>query len=774
MTTAEMENYHQTTTVMTPSDKSIVHLKYLKSSDESWVSMHVKDSIIGLRTLEKVHRPESTSPEESAEAQLEEAKRSCGMFVCNTEDDVRITACAEKTVPENKPDHKCFVRTTMTFSNGMTVLVSSQGTIHITSPQPIQSPKTMEIKDNGAIHHPFDFEYNRMIANGGMVVRTMGNDYIYKKDILNADGTRILVRGPVETKSPAKKISKSMTKKMSMPTPTKSSLKNGKTAPPIVESIPESKETFLNSVIKDAPENWQSIYLGADGSIAYFTGEEVNGPQTRVFHDRIKNIQKTYIDAETRSRVCEYRDGRISTHWSDEDIREVRFPDGTIMTTQLQRNLLFIEKPMHPSIEVDVAVDKTSKKHSMGLQVPIALGGERVRSRIAMPDGSAVCIKYNTKVTAPCNGSIKIVRRNRESIVIEDGGVLTYRSPTAWSAQVRYHLKDTRSICYCSLLFLQTAEEFHNDCNDGAVRRDTSMSPNTHEISGKKAAKKVRTAASVVSEASHCTKSSSVTGGGKSMAKGSKSGFGERDTSPGKSRLATAIGEMDTMSISVVSSEQSLSTLPNRKSDQTKYVFYLTKLACKIEVLYVQYLFLRDGRVICLKQDHENNIFEFDFFHPLQPRLALAGEVEGLKPKAITESFTEPRTYIVDRTANAIEVVSIHKCSLDITLLFDCFSRDIKIREQDVTDLEALVATSPDTTKQVADAHCPPCDLGGAMSHTYFNRRRLGGNDGYKFEEIFTKRYWHHYKYPMASSITFGKVRSIPLLLCLLLFSLLI
>lgn len=442
MTTGEMAKYQQTTSVMTPSDKSIVHLKYLNSTDEAWVSVHVKDSILGLRTLDKLQRGEHPSAEGRVDIDLEAAKISCGVFVCNTEDDVRITASAENIVTEKKPDRKCFVRSTMTFANGMIVLVSSQGMIHISAPQPIQSPKTMEIKDNGNIQYPFDFEYNRMISNGGIVVRTMGNGYIYKKDILSADGTRILVRGPV-TNSQQKRISKSITKKTSTPTPKNSSLKSGKTAPPIVESAPESKETFINSFIKDAPENWRSIYLGADGSILYFTGDE-NEPQTRVQHDRIKNIEKTYIDAETRSRICEYRDGRIITHWADEHIREVRFPDGTIMTSQLQRNLLYIEKPMHPSIEVDVAVDKTSRKHAMGQQVPIALGGERVRSRIAMPDGSAVFIKYNTTVTAQYNGSIKIVRRNRESIIIEDGGIVTYRSPTAWTTQVRFKIQ---SVC---------------------------------------------------------------------------------------------------------------------------------------------------------------------------------------------------------------------------------------------------------------------------------------------------------------------------------------
>lgn len=58
--------------------------------------------------------------------------------------------------------------------------------------------------------------------------------------------------------------------------------------------------------------------------------------------------------------------------------------------------------------------------------------------------------------------------------------------------------------------------------------------------------------------------------------------------------------------------------------------------------------------------------------------MALAGEVEGLKPKAITESFTEPRTYIVDRTGNAVEVVSIDKLLIhSINIIDSLFTCDL-------------------------------------------------------------------------------------------------
>ena len=423
---------------MTPSDKSIVQLKHLDSTGDCWLSIQVKESIIGLRTLEKLQsQPATPAAAERVEPDLDLAKECCGIFVCHTDDDVRITASAENIIAERKPDHRCFVRCTMTFSNGMMVICSSQGMIQISSPQPVQSPKSTEIKDSADIVRPFDFEWNRVISNGGTVVRKMSADYIYLKDVMCADGTRILVRGPVVAQK-SKKISKAITKKMSAaPSKMNSALHTGKSAPPNIEPPPqESRETFINSIIKDAPENWSYVHLGPDGSIAYYTGSESEA-RCRVPHSRIANIMKTYIDAETGSRVCEYRDGRIATHWADEDIREVRFPDGTAMKTQHQRNLLLIEKRSYPSIEVDVEVDKTCRKHAMGLQVPIAMGGERVRSRIAMPDGSAVFIKYNTKVTAQYNGSIKIVRRNRETVLIEDGGVVTYKSPTAWSTEVK-------------------------------------------------------------------------------------------------------------------------------------------------------------------------------------------------------------------------------------------------------------------------------------------------------------------------------------------------
>lgn len=74
--------------------------------------------------------------------------------------------------------------------------------------------------------------------------------------------------------------------------------------------------------------------------------------------------------------------------------------------------------------------------------------------------------------------------------------------------------------------------------------------------------------------------------------------------------------------------------------DNTKYVFHLADHRCVIE-------------------DHENNVFELDFRNPMEPKVSLAGEVEGLKPRAITEKTIEAKVYVINRNGNAIQVVRI-------------------------------------------------------------------------------------------------------------------
>jgi hypothetical protein len=67
----------------------------------------------------------------------------------------------------------------------------------------------------------------------------------------------------------------------------------------------------------------------------------------------------------------------------------VNFPDGTRVVTHASQAVAVITKDSLPTVEVDLEINEISRDHSMGIQIPIAKGGDRVRIRVALPDGSA-------------------------------------------------------------------------------------------------------------------------------------------------------------------------------------------------------------------------------------------------------------------------------------------------------------------------------------------------------------------------------------------------
>ncbi len=58
-------------------------------------------------------------------------------------------------------------------------------------------------------------------------------------------------------------------------------------------------------------------------------------------------------------------------------------------------------------------------------------------------------------------------------------------------------------------------------------------------------------------------------------------------------------------------------------------------------------------------QDYEHNCFTVSLLsNPLEPTILLSGEVEGLKPPAVSDNPMEPRVFIMNRQGEATEVVS--------------------------------------------------------------------------------------------------------------------
>lgn len=86
---------------------------------------------------------------------------------------------------------------------------------------------------------------------------------------------------------------------------------------------------------------------------------------------------------------------------------------------------------------------------------------------------------------------------------------------------------------------------------------------------------------------------------------------------------------------------------------------------------------------------------------PLSPIVKLAGEVEGLKPTAVSDTPIDPKVFFINRNGTAIESVSV----------------------QDARISERLSKLNPDTKKAVSTAHPEPSDLADVTQHSYFTTK---------------------------------------------------
>lgn len=71
-------------------------------------------------------------------------------------------------------------------------------------------------------------------------------------------------------------------------------------------------------------------------------------------------------------------------------------------------------------------------------------------------------------------------------------------------------------------------------------------------------------------------------------------------------------------------------------------------------------------------QDYEFNSFDIALAgpDPLSPGVTLSGEVEGLKPPAVADKPMDPRLFVVNRSAEATEVVRMRLLLLIIICAF--------------------------------------------------------------------------------------------------------
>lgn len=348
-----------------------------------------------------------------------------GMFFCQTEDDVRFSACVGPSPsPSLKPDGFGTICLLATFLDTMTVTVCSNGTTRITSPQASSSALT---QSNGSGKHGapansaanvvvdsfVGVETDRFIGSGGTVMSlyskasntiTSGDGSMvqFSKEIREADGSRLLIvrtdySGAVITSLSAAFGEAHVDNTLGVPSRSQSVAASMKASGFKKGTI----GAFYQNLCAAAPAGWTCVKLGADGSVVFHScppdSSLLDGAQG-VPHPALHNAMcTTLIDAETKAAVTTFQDGRVVIMHAD-GRRESRFGDGTVIVKHSEGAMVSVTKRNMPAVEIDTEIDAVSRQHARGIEVPINKGGERVRSRIALPDGSAILVSVQHSV----------------------------------------------------------------------------------------------------------------------------------------------------------------------------------------------------------------------------------------------------------------------------------------------------------------------------------------------------------------------------------------
>lgn len=441
------------TTAITPAGRGLVHLHRLNSSEQVWLTAELEKSLYGLRFL-----------------QSRSDDLSCLFFFLSEEGWRYSFYPGPMPKPLYKPDKQgtvCLHVSSSLPAGSPAIVFCSNGDIRIAEDTEQEEDRKGKDDDDG---YPLFAEHHRLIGSRLSVLRVFSSNaqgtHPFSSEILNLDGDRELLIDLDRLKAFLKCSRKDSASRECYELS-------------LVRSICKSLQT---------PTSLRRLRLHADGQVAYSVSEMEDSS----FEFLPQNILQSFVDATTKAIINRFEDGRViisypppllpgavvdasltsssfiasnspaATFASSHDsfvLREIFFPDGSSISHDLANSLACLyygdlgskrkgtdkngkrerNRNGWPVIEVDLDVDNTSRGHASGMEVPINKGGERVRCRAALRDGSAVFIKYDTRLTAVANGSIHLVTRDRFSVAAFDNGQVTFRPATVWDKTVTYY-----------------------------------------------------------------------------------------------------------------------------------------------------------------------------------------------------------------------------------------------------------------------------------------------------------------------------------------------
>lgn len=638
----------------------------------------------------------------------------CGFFY-HTTDDVRYHVFdGPSHDPVVKPDKFGTVCISARFPQRLQVTVCSNGSIQVLSDASVM--KEDKVSPTEA-EYPLFYEKSRLVGEKGTVYRRFdGKTHPIVAEYLFSDGSR----------------------ELHLSTDLLQRYRNRSPRTAVAQSTMD--DIFEFSLLKLVPLETKIIRLGANGDVVCFCVQEAAaaGPSStedpdvsaepsatdlnleKAIHSapsssssgsqplkyerlrvNISNIMTTTIDAETKSRVYFFRDGRLLVVYPDESTR-VQFPDRTVIQFHPKNKMVYISRfRAWPTIEIDVEVDSMCRGHAQGLEVPINKGGERVRSRVSLPDGSILLVKYDTRVTASSNGSIRLVCRDRTQLLVQDNGQLCFRPFTTWNKDAQQSFdKDLmiedvvpEVVSHTGLTmahFTPLADMDHPLLQDTSLNGGSSTTTLPTETSSK-----------VKEDASRVSYQGKQTAAALKAKQRRQDSMNTIKTVPSGATLppSTAGPGGATKGVATKHLKNEKTSVPDATAKAPEDMDHHELFTSSAEADAVVTVHLRESRLHVL--DYEFNAFDVDLtpgrralllrrqqeatMTPAEKKRAssaraqredssnndepsdaasftytvrLAGEVEGLKPPAVARIPKSPRCFIINRFGDATEVVS--------------------------------------------------------------------------------------------------------------------
>lgn len=340
---------------MTPAGKAIAMLKQLNNDAlNPWLTAYYHDVTVGLRLASCGDNPEH--------------KDISSTFFCHTEDDVRMNVFPGPAPQHIKKPDKCgTICVNVTYPNELSVTACSNGDVKINSDADYVAASIMKKQILGQYReYPLLGEVSRYIGAKASIVRTfaVGANHPYEREVLHVDGSRdLFLRSNYD--------------------------------PEHYQDFLDSTNIFEAQLLSQIPEDVRWIALSVGGGIELCKPQKAENSEVVewiVVPCILENNLSENSDAETKCHTLYYQDGRIITFYPD-GTKLILFPDHTQFIVQPSIGMLSISRGKGwPEIEIDMDVDGMCRSHAQGLEVPINKGGERVRVRVALPDGTSLLV----------------------------------------------------------------------------------------------------------------------------------------------------------------------------------------------------------------------------------------------------------------------------------------------------------------------------------------------------------------------------------------------